>query len=592
MQQLKAPLFTVVAILVIAAAQSRAQTGCLNGELFTGLGINGRIKLCPQHEAQVPGLQEQIAQLQRTVSGNEELLRAMRHTARSVNSVGQNIDADRQTELLRTLSHNLQQWIAAGQAKTANQMSELADKLDTLQDSIAQSREDAKTAQQTLTALSGTLGAAIAKLDFTSAQQQLDSIRAKLDSISDDTKEIRKTIDEENSRQSAAAEAARKQAEEQDKDPNFYTRAQIMPSRSPVTGNLRMMIYFYSRPPLYPPFIDSQLSIAFREGTEAWRIDATDKQVSAQGELWQLNLDNVGDSATLCFVAHDQQSGKLKEWTQHYRVTQANSAVSAFNFIPEGSAAMRLTNGGPCDGVSEVRQQAQDSRTTVNPFGRPGAGGSTAAGQTSDMQLYQDALLSGDPDVMEKAADKISNPTYATLLRMRAKTMRNLKASAAAAGPARTQSRSKWQADIEAQKGNYSRALPLYRQAAESGDSDAAVKLGYLYYDGWGVAQDYPEAAKWFEKAADAGEAKAMSALGLMYTMGRGVQQNDRLAADWNLKAANDGDVMGMVGIAFLYKNGRGVPKDANEAAKWYRKAAALGDKTAVENLQKMGLQP
>lgn len=200
MPHIQPSLFMTAAILLVTAARSPGQTGCLNGELFTGLGINGRIRLCPEHEARVPGLQEQLAQLQLLVSGREELLRAMRHTARSVNSVGQNIDADRQVQLLRILSHDLQQWGAAGQARTANQMSELADKLDTLQDSITQSREDSRTAQQTLTALSGTLGEAISNLDFTNAQKQLDSIRAKLDSISDDTKHIRQMLEEENKR--------------------------------------------------------------------------------------------------------------------------------------------------------------------------------------------------------------------------------------------------------------------------------------------------------------------------------------------------------------------------------------------------------
>lgn len=591
MPQIKPGIFMAAAILLVAAARSPAQTGCLKGTVLMGLGVNGKITVCPQYETKVPGLQEQLTQLQRTVSGNEELLRAMRHTARSVNTVAQNVDADRQVQLLRSLSHDLQQWVTEGQSKTANQIAELADKLDTLQDSIAQSKEDSRTAQQTLTALTGQLGEAIAKLDLTNAQQQLDAIRAKLDSISDDTQHIRQAVDEENKRQAAAAEEERKKAEEMDKDPNFYTRAQIMPSRSPVTGKLQMMIFFYSRPPLYPPFIDSQLSIAFRKGAAAWRVDAADKQVSAGGELWQLSLDEAGDHATVCFVAHDKQSGELKEWTQRYKITPANSPAIPVNFIPEGDPAMQLTKGRPCDGVTEVRLPAKEPPpATPGAFGTSGAGGfaGSAAGQNSDMELYREALLSGDPAEMEKAADKISNKMLANALRMRAKTLR-LGVSARAQTDV---SRAKFAGNIEAQRGNYSRALPLYRQAAEGGDSEATVKLAYLYYNGWGVAQDYPEAAKWFQKAADAGETKAMSALGLMYAMGRGVEQNDRLAAEWDRKAAANGDAMGMLGLGFLYQNGRGVPRDLNEAAKWYRKAAALGDQTAADKLRNMGLQP
>lgn len=118
----------------------------------------------------------------------------------------------------------------------------------------------------------------------------------------------------------------------------------------------KLMVYFYSRPPLYPPFVDSKFSIAFRKGTEAWRVDAKDKQMSGGGELWHVTLDEVGDKASFCFVAHDQASGRLKEWMQRYTVTPA-SGPQKLNFIPDGNAVMRLTDGGPCDGVTEAKVQ-------------------------------------------------------------------------------------------------------------------------------------------------------------------------------------------------------------------------------------------
>jgi uncharacterized protein len=37
--------------------------------------------------------------------------------------------------------------------------------------------------------------------------------------------------------------------------------------------------------------------------------------------------------------------------------------------------------------------------------------------------------------------------------------------------------------------------------------------LGWLYQNGWGVAQDYAQARRWYQKAADAGNAYATEAL-------------------------------------------------------------------------------
>ncbi len=220
----------------------------------------------------------------------------------------------------------------------------------------------------------------------------------------------------------------------------------------------------------------------------------------------------------------------------------------------------------------------------------------------SDTELYQKALLSRDPAAIEAAADKMSNPTLASALRMQAKALRATIAAAATPGNvAGTVPTSRMKAETEytkvhadafAARGNYKQAFPLYRQLAEAGDSESMVNVGYLYYDGWGVSQDYGEAAKWFKKAGDAGETKVMSTLGLMYAMGRGVEQNDKLAVEWNRKAAAVGDPIGMLGLGAMYYSGRGVPKDLTEAANWYRKAAALGNEAAKQNLRKMGLTP
>ena len=75
--------------------------------------------------------------------------------------------------------------------------------------------------------------------------------------------------------------------------------------------------------------------------------------------------------------------------------------------------------------------------------------------------------------------------------------------------------------------------------AADKGNANAEGNLGYVYENGWGVSQDYAEAAKWYRKAADQGIADAQANLGAMYELGNGVLQDYVLAYMWlNLAAA------------------------------------------------------
>jgi len=93
------------------------------------------------------------------------------------------------------------------------------------------------------------------------------------------------------------------------------------------------------------------------------------------------------------------------------------------------------------------------------------------------------------------------------------------------------------------------------RAAAESGNVDAQIYLGWRYSSGKDVAQDKPEAARWYLKAAQFGRLDALTALG------------------------------------WLYFNDVTEKRDLNEAAKWYIRAAAQGDVTARLMLQRIAQQ-
>jgi len=47
------------------------------------------------------------------------------------------------------------------------------------------------------------------------------------------------------------------------------------------------------------------------------------------------------------------------------------------------------------------------------------------------------------------------------------------------------------------ERSNYSEAVRLFQQSAEQGDASAQYIIGFMYYKGQGVPQDYAEAARW-----------------------------------------------------------------------------------------------
>lgn len=80
---------------------------------------------------------------------------------------------------------------------------------------------------------------------------------------------------------------------------------------------------------------------------------------------------------------------------------------------------------------------------------------------------------------------------------------------------------------------------PLLIEQAKAGDPVAQYKLGYDYYLGHGIAQDYTQAAIWWRKAAEQGYPDAQNNLGVLYNSGKGVPQSYAEAYFWeNLAAA------------------------------------------------------
>ena len=68
---------------------------------------------------------------------------------------------------------------------------------------------------------------------------------------------------------------------------------------------------------------------------------------------------------------------------------------------------------------------------------------------------------------------------------------------------------------------------------AEAGDAEAQWSLGFKYYQGEDVPQDYKKAFAWYTKSANQGRSLAQTSLGTSYLYGRGVPQNHEKAVEW-----------------------------------------------------------
>ncbi len=138
---------------------------------------------------------------------------------------------------------------------------------------------------------------------------------------------------------------------------------------------------------------------------------------------------------------------------------------------------------------------------------------------------------------------------------------------------------------------DYKKAMEWYQKAAVAGNAGAMLRIGYLYYTGYGKAWGNPKydvARDWFEKSASAGDPYAMRMLGDMYFDGDGGEQDYTLARSWYEKAAAGGVTAAMISLGDMYRDGKGVHSDPQQALQWYQRAAAIKDKNTNEAIKRI----
>jgi TPR repeat protein len=124
-------------------------------------------------------------------------------------------------------------------------------------------------------------------------------------------------------------------------------------------------------------------------------------------------------------------------------------------------------------------------------------------------------------------------------------------------------------------------AYDLTLRLARAGESDAQMKLGWMYQVGKGVERDLEQAKFWYRSALQTQSPRAEFYLGTVYWNESAFPE----AISWFEKAASKGFTPAMYQLARMYRHGVGVPRDSRLAAKHVEEAAQGGHLFAQRDL-------
>ena len=122
-------------------------------------------------------------------------------------------------------------------------------------------------------------------------------------------------------------------------------------------------------------------------------------------------------------------------------------------------------------------------------------------------------------------------------------------------------------------KNDYQSALEWYKKTAEHGDCSSLKKIGYMYFEGEDVEQNYSEAFKYFKMAADLEYSFAIGEVAECYVKGYGVAADEEKALEYYRKFFayhDDCELKVMRSMAENYLDIKNYPK----AFEYYSKAS------------------
>ena len=135
---------------------------------------------------------------------------------------------------------------------------------------------------------------------------------------------------------------------------------------------------------------------------------------------------------------------------------------------------------------------------------------------------------------------------------------------------------------------NYSEAIKYFKLAADQGDPQSQTALGLIYDNEDGINQDYTLAVKYYEMAASQYFAQAQYNLAIMYEKEYGVVQDFALAERYYKLAADQEYVDAQYNLGMMYEDGKKIKQNYSKALHYYKLAASQGYSNAQYSLGRM----
>lgn len=130
-------------------------------------------------------------------------------------------------------------------------------------------------------------------------------------------------------------------------------------------------------------------------------------------------------------------------------------------------------------------------------------------------------------------------------------------------------------------RGDYIRALELYKDLAALGSDFARYNAAKILLYGWGGAPCNPVKARvWFEQVLGGSSSQlrgyAALNLGIIYESGKGTSVNFDKAFAYYKRLEDSNVAEGLLRLGVMYEKGKGTAVDLYKAMEVYRRAAAL----------------
>jgi hypothetical protein len=136
-------------------------------------------------------------------------------------------------------------------------------------------------------------------------------------------------------------------------------------------------------------------------------------------------------------------------------------------------------------------------------------------------------------------------------------------------------------------RGRFSEARAIYERLASEGDVNCQVFLGWLYYEGLGIAKDEARAFTFFRIAAEAGSSQGEFYCG-RYTVKIGRHAE---ALSWFRRAASKGYGPALLWLGIMTVRGIGVEPNLGTGIEYLKRSAKTGNFLALRELSILMIQ-